>query len=65
MRRDYVVICRADNSEEFEYVAATRRLFTAEEAARYVTRVASSRYPRVLTSAEYLKILGWKEARDE
>lgn len=64
VNRNHVVICRADNPDEWEYVAATRRLFTAEEAARYAASVSVERYPRVLTAAEYLAILGWKEARE-
>lgn len=65
MKRNYIVICRADNEDEFEYIAATRRLFTAEEAARYASSVAAHRYPRVTTAAEYLRSWeGWKEARE-
>lgn len=57
----HVVICRTDYPEGFEYVLATRRLMTAEEAAKYAAQVSPSRYPRVLGIAEYLTAFeGWR-----
>lgn len=65
MERNFVVICRADNGDEWEMVAATRRLFTADQAARYAATVAVSRSPRVLSAAEYLAAIGWRKARED
>jgi hypothetical protein len=51
----YVVVCRSDYPEGFEYVLATRRLFrTIKAAAEYANGLADSRYPRVLNIDEYL-----------
>lgn len=59
MSKRYVVICRTDSDPSGipgQYVAATHRLFTAEAAAEYATRVAVSRQPRIVTPTEYLLI---------
>ncbi len=63
MTNNHVVICRANNEDEWEYVAATRRLFTAEGAAKYASTIHVALHPRIITAAEYLKSWqGWKEA---
>ena len=55
-----VVICRADRPDEKtpgEYICATHRLFTANEAAAaYAKGVARSREPRVVGAVEYLRL---------
>jgi hypothetical protein len=57
----YVVVCRSDYPEGFEYVLATRRLMTLKEATEYANGVASKRYPRVLSIDEYLvSYEGWR-----
>lgn len=61
----YVVICRDDVSGRHAtppYVAATRRLMNAEQAAYFAQGVSPSREPRIVSAIEYLRIcLGWTD----
>ncbi len=62
----YVVICREDRylcapDVPGSYVAATRRLFDAEDAAKYALTISPSREPRIVTPEEYLRIVGWTQ----
>ena len=52
---NYVVMALNDRGE---YVPATHRLFTAENAARYASGVANARKPRVVAASEYLLFHG-------
>lgn len=57
MDRQYVVVCRDDYNSDGsggEYIAATHRLFTAEEAAKYARSVAPGREARIVRASEYL-----------
>ena len=57
---NYVVICYDDlrGGVNPQYVAAIHRLFDAEGAAAYASKVHVDRRPRVVTAAEYLLLCG-------
>lgn len=63
--KNYVVICRDDRQSDGtqgEYIQATRRLFTAEEAAAYAQGIAPGREARIISPREFLlHVLGWRE----
>jgi hypothetical protein len=61
--RSHIVICIADHSTD-RYEAATRTLFTAEEAAKYASGMHQNLRPRVVTPVEFLKIAGWRDASE-
>lgn len=57
---NYVVICYDDlrSGENPQYVAAIHRLFDAEGAAAYASKLHPDRHSRVVTAAEYVLTCG-------